>query len=269
MRKRHAGPAVSTILAAAAACSAAQRPTTRHVGPALEPMLRLPMPCNGVATTDDGRGFVCFPHPEGGIGVRIAEVLNGTDVKPYPDLAWNTYKAGDDPRLKFVGANALRFGPDGLLWVVDDGTVGSGTKVVPGGAKLVAIDTKAATVARIIPLEAVIKPDSFIDDIRFNGPNLYITDAGDPALIVMDLANGKGRRVLEHDRSTTASRPQYADGNVMLKLDGKPAELHADQLEVSPDGKTFYFQPCPGPMWTVVRRIWTTLPCRRRSCLPG
>ena len=209
------------------------------------------MVCNGVATTDDGRIFVCFPHADGSMGLRIAEATPRGQLLPVPDLKWNSYKIGDDPTHSFVGVNALRFGPDGLLWVVDTGTTGSGTKVVPGGAKLVAIDVNTNSVRRLIPLAGVAKPDSFIDDIRFNGRRAYITDAGAPAIIVLDLASGKGRRVLENDPSTTDARPIYANGRVMRKIDGTEARLHADQLEVSPDGRTFYFQPCSGPMYAI------------------
>jgi sugar lactone lactonase YvrE len=32
---------------------------------------------------------------------------------------------------------------------------------------------------------------------------------------------------------------------------GKDVHIHADQLEISPDGKWLYFQPVSGPMWKV------------------
>ena len=221
---------------------------------ALAPRVGLPMVCNGVTTTDDGHIFVCFPHPDSSMGLRVAEATPGGSLLPVPDLKWNSYKTGDDPTHTFVGVNALRMGPDGLLWVVDTGTTGSGTKVVPGGAKLVAIDAYTHVVMRIIPLGDVSTSDSFIDDIRFNGNHLYITDAGAPAIIVLDLTTGKGRRVLENDPSTTDRRPMYAGDRVLLKMDGTEARLHADQLEVSPDGQTFYFQPASGPMSSIDTR---------------
>ncbi|WP_210515376.1 SMP-30/gluconolactonase/LRE family protein [Hymenobacter terricola] len=40
----------------------------------------------------------------------------------------------------------------------------------------------------------------------------------------------------------------YGGGKAMLKLNGDKVALHADQLEVSPDGKYFYFQTA-GPMY--------------------
>jgi len=34
-------------------------------------------------------------------------------------------------------------------------------------------------------------------------------------------------------------------------MEGKDVHIHADQLEISPDGKWFYFQPASGPLWKV------------------
>ena len=242
-------------LASLAALLLTAAPALAATDPRLVPAYHADMVLNGIATHDgDGRAFVCFSHPDGSFGAKIAEVTPavgpGTDApaKPYPDLGWNDWKPGDDPRHKFVGSNSLRFSPDGHLWVVDTGTTGWSTHVVPGGAKLVELDVVKNQVTRVIPLDDLVHPDSFIDDIRFNGPHAYLTDAGWPGLIVLDLASGHGRRVLNDDPSTTDKRDMRAAGKVLVDMQGKPARLHADQLEVSPDGRTFYFQPASGPM---------------------
>ena len=36
--------------------------------------------------------------------------------------------------------------------------------------------------------------------------------------------------------------------------DGKPVYIHADQLEVSPDGRWLYYQPCWGPLYRIETR---------------
>ncbi len=41
----------------------------------------------------------------------------------------------------------------------------------------------------------MLRLDSFVDDVRFRGGTAYLTDAGAPALIVLDPHTGKGRRV--------------------------------------------------------------------------
>jgi len=90
-----------------------------------------------------------------------------------------------------------------------------------------------------------------VDDLRFHGDMLYVTDAGAPGLILLSQKTGQGRRVLDGDSSTTARRPMLGEGKKMLKPDGSDVKLHADQMEVSPDGQYFYFQTAAGPMYRV------------------
>lgn len=77
---------------------------------------------------------------------------------------------------------------------------------------------------------------SYVDDIRFHGHRAYLTDAGVPGIIVLDLVTGRARRVLDHDKSTTGTRPIVVDGEMVRGTDGKPILLNTDQMEVSPDG---------------------------------
>lgn len=72
-----------------------------------------------------------------------------------------------------------------------------------------------------------------------------MTDAGYPGLIVLDLKTGQAVRVLDNQVSTTGSLPVSAEGQI-LYMNGEPVYLYADQLEVSPDGKYFYYEPASG-----------------------
>lgn len=206
---------------------------------------------NGVTTTTDGRTFVCYPHLDGDEGIRIGELFIDGTVKPYPNDVWNSWKANDVPNEKFVRTNSLRIGADGNLWVVDTGTPEMGASPVKGGAKLIVIDVKNNQVIRTIFLDEFIKEKSFIDDIRIGKSVIYLTDAGVPGLVILDLMSGKGRRVLENQPSTTDTRPMLAEGHVMKEKGGKELRIHADQLELSPDEKFLYFQPASGPMYRI------------------
>ena len=208
---------------------------------------------NGVTVADNGRTFVCFPHGEGDPGTRIGEIKNGKAV-PYPNQSWNNWKPGADARQKFVRTNALRFGPDGYLWLVDTGTPKSDAAPVPNGPKLLAFDITTNQLVRSIPLDAYVKPTSFVDDVRFHGNTLFITDAGAPALIILNSQTGQGRRILENDTSTTARRPMYGEGKILVKPTGEQVKLHADQHEISPDGRYYYFQSAAGPMYRIETR---------------
>jgi sugar lactone lactonase YvrE len=201
---------------------------------------------NGVTTTPEGRRFVVV-QPQKPDQPEVAEITTGS-ARPYPDAEWNSWRAGQDGRTAFVGANSLRIGPDGAVWVVDRGAPGIGAPLATGGPKLVRIDLTANRVTRVYNLGSVAQGASFVDDVRFNGGLAYLTDAGRPALIVLDLTTGNARRVLENHRSTVAARPLMAEGRQLLDPEGRPVVVHADQLEVSGDGRWLYYQPCSGPM---------------------
>lgn len=208
---------------------------------------------NGVATKSN-RVFVVYPHNDGSAGTRIGEILSSGQVVPYPSAAWNDWTPStpaSQNAQKFVRPNSIRFGPDGLLWIVDTGTPMSDASVVPNGPKLLGVDITSNQVVRTIALDNVVREKSFVDDLRFNDPYIYVTDAGVPALIVLNPSAGQARRVLENDTSTTQRRPLYGEGKKLIKPNGEDVKLHADQMEVSPDGSIFYFQPASGPMYKV------------------
>ena len=65
----------------------------------------------------------------------------------------------------------------------------------------------------------------------------------------------KIRAVYDRALSVTADRPISAEGRIVREPDGKPVFVHADQLEVSPDGSTLYYQTCAGPLYRVPTRL--------------
>ncbi|MEJ7666918.1 MAG: hypothetical protein WKG07_49150 [Hymenobacter sp.] len=102
-----------------------------------------------------------------------------------------------------------------------------------------------------IPLDKYVKRKSFVDDLRFHGDMIYVTDAGAPGLILLNQQRGRAAAMLDDDTTATARRPMYGEGKKMVKPDGSDVALHADQMEVSPDGKYYYFQTAAGPMYRV------------------
>lgn len=162
----------------------------------LEAKLQSDLIFNGITRSKNGRLFSPFQRQQKDAGIELGEWKDGKPVA-YPNAAWNAWKTGEDAAGAFVGVNAIRIGPDGALWVLDKGTDSFGASPLPGGPKLVRIDLATDTVARVYPLDAATTARSFVDDFRFNGTRVYLTDAGQPGLIVLDLATGKLRRVLD------------------------------------------------------------------------
>ncbi|WP_106159956.1 L-dopachrome tautomerase-related protein [Hasllibacter halocynthiae] len=216
--------------------------------PDLEPLWAAQRVWNGVALDADGTPYVSFPSADGR-GVQAARIGPGDALVPFPDEPWNRLRREPDPDAGFVNVNALRFGPDGLLWIVDAGAPGIGEAAVEGGGRLLAFEAASGTLARTIDLAPALKGKSYVDDIRFNGDHVYATDAGDPGLIVIRLSDGAMRRVLGGHPSTTDRRPMRADGTVLRTKKGDELRVHCDQLEVSPDGQWLYYQPGSGPLY--------------------
>ncbi len=208
---------------------------------------------NGVVV-DRGRVFVAGPRWSGSTGPSVALVAAGGQLQPYPDATWNNWHPGADPSRTFINVNSIHPDGRGSLWVVDTGSTQFGGNPVPGGAKLVQIDLATAKVIRVITFDPNIAlPGSYVDDIRFHGDFSYSTDAGRPGIIVVNLKTGEMRRVLEDIPATTAAagRPIIVGGKILLGPNHKPMRVNTDPMEVSPDGKWFYFGTLEGP-WSKI-----------------
>ena len=225
-----------------------------HAAPALVPVVTSNLVLNGVTATKAGELFITYARQDKAHGIEVGRLVNNAPVA-FPNDSWNAWAPGRDGHNVFVWANALRIGPDGMLWVVDAGAPGPGKAQVPGGAKVVRLDPQTGEVKAIFPMDGAITPMSYVDDIRFNGDHAYLTDAGKPGgVIVLDLRSGQVRRVLDNDPSTVAQKAQTADGRALVDAQGRPVGFNADQLEVSPDGRWFYYQPATGPFYRIETR---------------
>ncbi len=210
---------------------------------------------NGVAVSEKGTIFASLTQTEGP-GPQVVMVGKNAKLTPYPDNAWNNWIA-NDPEHHFYHVNALRFGPDGYLYVVDAGNTGIGTGAhsIEGAAKIVKIDTNTQKVVKIWTVKApILKPASYLDDIRFNGDYAYISEPGFPGLIVLNMKTDAMHRVLDNHPLVVDNTPLYADGKKLFLRNGNEKHVGVDQLEVSPDGKWLWFQVVPGPMARIETR---------------
>lgn len=211
---------------------------------------------NAVAV-DRGRVFLAGPRWTGSKGPQLAVLDEDGKPVPYPDRAWNAWRKEEPNGSAFININAIHLDTNGGLWVVDTGSPDFGGDPLPQGAKLVRIDLASDRVDRVIPLGPELAlPGSYIDDVRFNGDKAYLTDAGRPAIIVLTVSSGAGRRVLDDHPAATArdGRPIVLSGQVVKAPGGAPLKVHVDPLEVSNDGKWLLFGPLEGP--------WSRVPTR-------
>ncbi|HEX8414899.1 MAG TPA: L-dopachrome tautomerase-related protein [Sphingomicrobium sp.] len=209
----------------------------------------------GVAVTTDGRRFVNFPRWTDDAPISVAEVMNDGSLRPYPDAKWNEWRNARANELgvadHFVCVQSIVPDGHGNLWVLDPGAPGN-EKIMPGAPKLVKVDLRSNTVAKVIPVpEDVALQGTYLNDIRFSpdGRIGYITDSGARgAIIVVDLESGKSWRALDGHPSTQVDKSVTValDGKPLRRPDGRQPMFAADGIAISNDGKTLFFQALTG-----------------------
>ncbi|MFD0934368.1 L-dopachrome tautomerase-related protein [Methylobacterium trifolii] len=235
----------------------AATPSTLAAAPssgALTQVARFEHQVTGVTVSKDGRIFVNFPRWTEDAPVSVAELKDGRPV-PFPDAEWNSWrnarKDDVDPKTHFVCVQSVVADAQGRLWVVDAAAPAMAA-VVKDGPKLVAIDLKTDTVVQTIPFDVSVAPQgSYLNDVRIapDGKTAYLTDSGaEGALIVVDVASGKARRLLAGDPSTMPDPGVTVtyDGKPLRRPDGRGVEFSADGIALSPDGRTLYWQAIKG-----------------------
>ena len=229
-------------LAVAATPAAAQRAGTPQL------VASFPDQVTGVAASEDGRVFVNFPRWTNDVPISVAEVAKDGSIRAYPDAGWNGWrnanKAMMDPAAHFVCVQSVVADGRGALWVLDAGAPNS-ERVVKGAPKLVKIDLATNRVVQVIRFgDDVATPSSYLNDIRFSadGKTGFITDSGKGALVVVDLASGAARRVLDGHPSTQMEKDVVVtvDGKPLRRPDGRQPEFNADGIAVSPDGFVYW-----------------------------
>ena len=207
----------------------------------------------GIAVTETGRIFVNFPRWSEDAPVSLAELTSDGKLHPYPDADWNKYRnaAPLDPSSHFVCVQAETADGHGSLWVIDPAAPNT-EFIVPNGPKLVKVDLATNKVARTYAFGTDVAPQgSYLNDVRLSpdGKFAYITDSGATgALVVVDLASGKGRRVLDGDVSTQVDKSVKVrvEGKELHQSDGRGVQFAADSISLSPKGDYLYWQPLTG-----------------------
>ncbi|MBF8778117.1 hypothetical protein IV505_00045 [Pseudomonas fulva] len=211
----------------------------------------------GVAVSADNRIFISLPRISVDVPVSVAELVDGKLVT-YPNEQWNGYRnakgAANDPAHQFVTAQAIVFDHQNNLWVVDPATPHR-SGPIKGGAKLVRINIATNKVDKVMYFDDKAVPEgASLNDVRFSPDDryAYLSDVANPghpgAIVVMDLHTGKAWRALSGDPSTQTAPDLYlmADGKKLLTPKGEGLQLNIDGIEISPDGKTFYWQALTG-----------------------
>src|SRR5581483_5853404 len=147
----------------------------------------------------------------------------------------------------FVCVQSVVVDESDALWVLDPAAPML-TSPVPNGAKLVRIDLATNRVTRVIQFgPEAVRPDSYLNDVRVDlaTQTAYITDSGAGGIVVVDLASGHARRVLDGHPSVKAERDVQIviGGKPVLDAQGRPPMFNSDGIALSWDGAVLYYQP--------------------------
>ena len=225
------------------------------LGAEAKPFAKLPQVPVGIAASSDSRVFVSFSRAiDPAVSLSVAELVDG-EPRAFPPGFEQTDGAPGSDRL--LSVQSLYVDEKDRLWMLDTGRVGT-KPVPPDSPKLVAYDLKTNAIVQRIPFGVdVAGPESFLNDFRVDLSRgaqgvIYLTDAspkGTNALVVVDIATSKVTRVLEGHFSV---RP---DPNIRLTVEGrqliqtkgpdkgKPFDVGADGLALSPDGEWLSYCP--------------------------
>lgn len=225
-------------------------PDTAAVGtPALAVVAESDRQWTGIAVSREGRVFVNFPRWSPEVPVSVAELRAGGSLAAFPDHGWNAWSPGADPASTWVCVQSLIADGEGSLWILDPANPGF-AGVVSGGAKLVEIDIPTAAIVQVIRFDSTVAPtDSYLNDVRIDHRHgaAYITDSGSGALVVVELATGSSRRVLEDHPSTAAEDTVLTiGGEPWLRADGSSPQVHADGIAYNRTRDLVYFQALTG-----------------------
>jgi sugar lactone lactonase YvrE len=231
------------------------QPEHRRADRALQQAAQFEHQVTGVTVSERGRIFVNFPRWTEDSPVSVAEVMPDGSLRPYPDARWNAWRNVRrdelDPADHWVCVQSVVADGRGSVWVVDPAAPAV-DGLVPGGPKLVRIDLATDRVAQVIRFgQDVAIPGSYLNDVRFSqdGKYAYLTDSGQRgALVVVDLASGKARRVLDGHPSTQPEKGVVVrtDGRPLRYPDGRPVLFAADSIALSSDGAWLYWKALTG-----------------------
>ena len=207
---------------------------------------------SGIAVVN-GRLFLTFPKHDGDHpGPVLAEWKNGQLV-PFPSAAFAASSVGS-PQSRLVSPHGMTTDTRGNLWIIDDGKI-KGLPIPAGGAKVVGINPVTGRIIANIVLKDALLPGSHMNDLRIDLTHgkkgtAYITDSsfdGHPALVVLDIATGQQRRVLENTRSVMPDTGYQTvlDGRVLRYDPNHPTfpAGGADGITLSADSSRLYYAP--------------------------
>ncbi|MDG6093586.1 major royal jelly family protein [Acetobacter sp. AN02] len=201
-----------------------------------------------VAALPSGDILILSPVWPGNTGPQLQLLGRDGALSPFPDAAWNA--AGGDPSGRFVSVTAMTVLPDGALWILDSGRPSRDGTARVALPRLIRFDPASGSVVQTVTIrDTALRPESFLSAIQIHGTRAYVLDSGSAAIVLVHLDTGVAERRLEMHPSLTSQKPIAGPEGIVKAANGRPFEVDASLLAISPDGRWLYYQPYSGPLY--------------------
>jgi len=256
-------------------CSAFDSGAQGVLGSPLEVVARISWPdLSGLAVTAEGRVFIGFPrHADSHSGPTLAEYKDD-ELIPFPNRVMS-FPGEKNPADRLVSVHGMTIDTKGRLWVIDTGKE-AGQPIKAGAAKVVGFDVDTGKIiAKVILAAPVVLGVSHLNDLQIDLTHgaqgtAFVTDSSfgtEPALVVVDLASGRSRRILQGTAFVAIDRSfmtflehephVYSRSNVTFPVGG------ANGIALSPDSSRLYWTSLTGRrLYSAPTAVLSTLDAR-------
>lgn len=219
-------------------------PSVENLNVALTPVATSSVLWTGVAVPKDGRVFATFPRMDTDTIPYSLAVVSGSNATPWPNAAWNLWDPSLDPKTHFVSVQGLYLDSNNFLWVLDSASPQM-RGVISGGAKLLKFDPTSGQLVQSVYFDnTTVYPGSYLNDVRVDATKnyAYISESGQGALIVVNLATGRVRRLLGSDPSTKSENLTLTvEGRVWRNASGQLPSVNVDGIALTPARDYLYY----------------------------
>ena len=217
------------------------KPTEDPIG-TLKVAYNMDLSPGNVAVSKGGRVFSTV-HPLRRGDLQFMEIVGDNEYIPFPNKEMQSTpetisNSNFDSPLGIVFDNRNR------LWMVDVG-------LTTGKARVFSYDinTKKELYRFEIPQEIASK-GTFIQDLSIDEDNgfVYLADAMDPGIIVIDIKKGSFRRIVDLPSMGPEDIDMVIDDKVQYFF-GEPMRISIDPITISKDRETLYYGAMNGTKW--------------------
>jgi sugar lactone lactonase YvrE len=157
----------------------------------------------------------------------------------------NSWQPGDNGKDKWVCTQAVYADEKNYLWVVDPASPKM-EDVYQNSHKLVKISLATNAIEHTYFFEGVAGVKSYVNDVRIDNTRqyAYLTNSSEGGIIIVNLATGKAKQVLQ-DHYSTKSDPAFTfiiDGHELMK-NGQPVKINSAGIALTPNGDWLYYKP--------------------------